>query len=196
VLLGINSPGFEEQLQESISIGADTIQPKKTLMLNNLYVDMAVTSIDSDFLTRLANFVDPENANDDIQLFMPGATATVGFDISNLGAKPENLTLTYWSTDPTGSKTYRGSQSLYLVPAQHSHRTIQVPYGLDGNYNLVVQGVTADGASATTDLSLNVSWLVVYLGPVAALAIAIIAISAGYVTYRYRQSRYPVSEMK
>jgi uncharacterized protein YfaS (alpha-2-macroglobulin family) len=120
---------------------------------------------------------------------MPGATATVTFDISNTGPKPQNLTLTYWYDDLSGNKAYQASQNVYLLPGQTVHRTAQVPYGAEGDYNIAVQGNAEDGTTATTDLNLNVSWLVVYLGLLAALAIAIIAISTGILIYKYKRTR-------
>jgi hypothetical protein len=167
--VGISNTNVVEDLQEAISLDAGSTA-RKTLVINSVFVDVSVASVDS-------------NLNSVTSMFVPGSVAAVSFDISNTGKTDENLTISYWYTDQSGNRVYEGSQNVYVKAGQMLHSKASIPFAAPGDYKLFVDARTASGAISTTNLDITVPFLSAYLIFVVEAVAAIVSTATGVVIY-------------
>jgi hypothetical protein len=110
----------------------------------------------------------------------PSATAVVQTDITNAGDEAEKFTLNYWYNDQTGKRAFDLSQQVEVEA--HGKKTLQVtiPFTEPGTYHVTAEArsVPENDLLDSTQLTVVVPWLSVYLYVLIAVAIAILGGSA------------------
>jgi PGF-pre-PGF domain-containing protein len=127
----------------------------------------------------------------DIRSAMFGtAIATLNFEITNKGDTSEKLILRYWYTDPaTGKLAYESKEILLIDAGQVLVKTVEIPFTSNGLFDIVIEAESDDRTVATTNISVDVPWLAVYLQMLVIIAGAIVLISISYVIRVMRTSR-------
>jgi hypothetical protein len=85
---------------------------------------------------------------------------------------------------------------ILIVTGQSIAKQVDIPFLLDGVYDVTVEATSDDGTLATTDIIVDVSWLDVYLYPLIMAGVAIVLISAIYVIRAMRVSKSFVTGAK
>jgi hypothetical protein len=110
----------------------------------------------------------------------PSATAVLQTDITNAGDQAEKFTLNFWYNDQTGKRAFDLSQQVEVEA--HGSKTLQVtiPFTEPGTYRVTAEArsVPENDLLESTQLTVVVPWLSVYLYVLMTVAIAILGGSA------------------
>ncbi|UVS69279.1 hypothetical protein [Nitrososphaera viennensis] len=110
----------------------------------------------------------------------PSATAVIQTDITNAGDLAEKFTLNFWYNDQTGKRAFDLSQQVDVEA--HGFKTLQVtiPFTEPGTYRVTAEArsVPENDLLESTQLTVVVPWLSVYLYVLMTVAIAILGGSA------------------
>jgi hypothetical protein len=110
----------------------------------------------------------------------PSAKATLQVDMTNAGDVSEKFTLNFWYNDHTGKRQFDLSQQVEVEANQSKTVQVVIPFTEPGTYSLTAEarGVSDNELLESTQLSVAVSWLSVYLYILIAVAIVILGGSA------------------
>jgi hypothetical protein len=110
----------------------------------------------------------------------PSATAVVQTDIANTGDEAEKFTLNYWYNDQTGKRAFDLSQQVEVEAHGKKMLQVTIPFTEPGTYHVTAEARSVPGNDLldSTQLTVVVPWLTVYLYVLIAVAIAIFGGSA------------------
>jgi hypothetical protein len=110
----------------------------------------------------------------------PSATAVLQTDITNAGDQAEKFTLNFWYNDQTGKRAFDLSQQVEVEAHGSKTLPVTIPFTEPGTYHVTAEArsVPDNELLESTQMTVAVPWLSVYLYVLIAVAIAILGGSA------------------
>jgi hypothetical protein len=161
----VEGKDISEQLNEVLKFVAEPVYSTQTFIVNDISVTVTVIDITPD------------------KIFTNAAIAKTVFDITNEGTVDEIVELKYWYADRTGNRLYESSEQLFITSGDSIQKSVEIPFSAPGNYDIVVEAQTLEGATSSTSINVTIPWLSVNLFIIMGIAAALLIAVAGIVTY-------------
>jgi hypothetical protein len=156
-----------KDLSESLGLSASQPQPlhQRVLTVHNVTVAVSVADIHAAGIGT--------------------AVARLDFEITNSGGTGQEIVISYWYSSG-GQRLYEGEQMVTIGSGESGIRSVEIPFGEAGVYEIMIEAMASDQTLASTDIVVEVPWLAANLYVFVITAGAVVVASIVYVIYAMR----------